>query len=276
MARRLKDMDIEEVSLVEAGAVRKKFYIKKRRDLMDLLEILKEVLGEDTELTDEEIAKIKALGEDNSKGITDALNLFKDYVDQFPPELAEALTALVKSACYGYPVEDPQEIDVLAEMLDVEKAKGWLDKATVAKLKKIIDTLTNMVTVKEGDFKKKTNVDPDKLSPEVVARLEKLDALEEAELKKEKDDKDKVITDLVESVKTMNDNITKLAKGKPISKQLKDEPDPDDDDNDPDPKTVLTKAQFQKLDKEARKIAVKEGRYDLFPSMSLISSQQKE
>lgn len=271
MARRLKDMDIDEISLVESGAVRKKFYIKKRETIMKLVELLKEVLGEDTELTDEEIAKIEGLGEENSKGISDALNLFKDYTDVFPPELEKALTALVKSACYGYPMEEPTQIDVLAELLDVEKAKGWLDKATTAKLKKIIETLQNMVTVKEGDFKKQIKVDPDKLPAEVVTQLQELQVFKEAQLKTEQDKKDKVITDLKDEITKLADTVNKMAKGEPLSKQLDDDPDPKDD---PDTKTVLTKAQFEKLDKEARKLAVDEGRYDLFPSLGIVSNSK--
>jgi len=268
-ARRLSEMDIDEISLVEAGAVRKKFYIKKRRNLMELIEMLKEVLGEDTTLTDEEIAKVKALGDEDSKGIVDALNLFKDYTDAFPPELKDALTALVKSACYGYPVEEAAQVDVLADLLDVEKAKEWLGKGTVTKLKKIIQTLQDMVAEKEGTVKKNIT-DADKLSPEVLAQLEELQTIKAAALAKAAADKDKVITDLVDTVKTLNDTVTKMAKGEPITKQLPDDPDPNDSKS---TTTLLTKAQYEKLSKEERKLAVEEGRYDAWQSIRLVSKQ---
>lgn len=270
MARRLKDMNIEAIALVEAGAVRKKFYIKKEK-IMDLIEVLKPLLGEDTTLTDEEIAKVGSLGEENSKGIEDALNIFKDYDDVLPPELKKALIALVKSACYGFPVEETKEVDVLAGLLDVEKAKGWLDKGTSAKLKKIIATLQSMVTEKEDTFKKTTKVeDPSKLTPEVLAQLEELQVFKDKAAAAAQADKDKVITDILATQKKQTELLEKIAKGEPITKQIEGEPDPKDVKKD---KTVmLTKAEYEKLDKEGRRLAEKEGRYDAFASFAVVSS----
>ena len=61
MPRKLKEIEADEVSLVDKAANKTKFFILKRSKLMDeFIKILKQWFGEDV-LTDEEIAKAKEL-----------------------------------------------------------------------------------------------------------------------------------------------------------------------------------------------------------------------
>jgi len=170
MARKLKDLDIEEISLVDAGAVRKTFYIKKqRRSLMDLIDILKDMLGPDTELSDDEVKKAKELTEDAAKAIAGALKILNKYKDDMPDDVLAAIKTLAKYASYGYPAKKSADVDFVVELTDIEKAGARLSKATIEELKKAIEILRGIIGEREENLKKGASIDLDKLPPELKA-----------------------------------------------------------------------------------------------------------
>jgi len=73
--RRLYDLDISEVSIVDFGANKKKKYnfLKRSNKMKELLEVLKKILG-DEEINDESVEKIKGLPEDNVESLRKALD----------------------------------------------------------------------------------------------------------------------------------------------------------------------------------------------------------
>lgn len=268
MPRPLKDIDVDEISLVDAGAVRKKFYIKKRRSLMDLIELLKDFLGEDTELTDEEIEKAGKLSEEAAKAISSAVSALNKFKDDFPPEILSALKTLTKFASYGYPAKKAEEVDFLKEMVDLEKAGARLSKATIEDLKKVAAIVEKLIGASEDKVKKAAGdkVDIDKLPDTVVARLEKLDRIEAEAVEKKQKEKDKEFTDMKKDV----DMLKKIAKGEPVSKQLDEEEEDDDKDKDKDKKkdkTTFTKAEIAKMDLAEKRKYADQGLIDLWPSI---------
>lgn len=275
MARKLKDIDVDEISLVDAGAVRKKFFIKKRRSLMDLIEILKDFLGEDTELTEDELKKAKNLSDKAAKAISSALNMLNKYKDDMPSDVLTAIKTLGKYASYGYPAQKAEEVDILGEMTNVEKAGARLSKATIEQLKKIAEIINGLIGAAEDKVKKAAgDIDTDKLPDHIVAKLEKLQKIEEAEDLKKQQEKDKIITDLLAEVKNQGDLIKKMAKGEPISKQLEDDPESDELGEEDKAKakvkkmkTKFTKEELAAMPLEEKRKYADAGVLDLWPSI---------
>jgi len=223
-ARKLKDIDVEEISLVDSAATFKKFFITKRRNEMKKFkEILAKFFGD--KLEEEAITKAEGIDEDAQKAIGDALNIFEEYKDDFTPDVLGAIMTVAKLALT--PEEKVEEPDFVAELTSLEKAGARLSKATIAQLKKIGEIVAGMIGAAEKALNKGGD-DDDELSPEMVAKLEKLKAYEDAEIEAEKQadldakkDTDKKIDDLTKEIE-------KLKKQKIKKKGL----DSDDDDDD--------------------------------------------
>jgi hypothetical protein len=227
---KLKDIEVEEISLVDSAATFKKFFITKRsKSMKKFLEILKSFFGD--ELKEEDITKAKEIEEDTQETIGDALTLFDEYHDDFPPDALDALKTVVKMAIT--PAEKVKEPDFVAELTNLEKAGARLSKATIAQLKKIGEIVAAMVGAAEKALGKSTD-DEDELSPEMLEKLEKLKAYEdaEAELKKQKAEDYKKDTD--KKIEDLEKKIEKIEKKKPVKKGLEGQESDDDDDDDDD------------------------------------------
>jgi len=219
--RRLFDLDIEEVSIVDFGANKKtKFHILKRsKKMKELLEILKKILGDET-VDDNSVEKIKALPEEKVEEIRKALEEVEGYRDAFGPTLDEAFLSLAKSATYDYP-----EKESALDFEDVEKAGASLSKATIEQLKKIQEIIVKLIGEKTEKFKGK---DGEKLSDDIVKRLERLDELEKADkerVKKENEEKQKQKD---EDFKNLKQDVEDLKKVKGTKKSIEG-PDKDAD-----------------------------------------------
>jgi len=265
MPKKLEDIDIDEVSLVDAGAVRKTFYIKKRRAIMDLVQILKDLLGPETELSEEEIEKAKGLTEQAAKAISGALAILNKYKDDMPDDVLKAIKTLAKYSSYGYPAKKSAEVDFLAELTDVEKARTKLDGATTEELKKATEILKGFIEEREESLRKSTSIDLDKLSPELRARLERLQRWEQEQVRKQKEAEEREREELKKQIKELTDTVKKLARGEPVSKQLDDDGDDDEPGSEDKP---LTKAKLATMSTaDIRKLADK-GVIDLWPSLT--------
>ena len=224
MARKLKDIEVDEISLVDAAATRKTFFIKKqkeRKSMDKLIELLKAFFGED--FTDEDIAKAKEIPEGIQKEFHDALNILNEYKEDFPQDILGALTIVAKRAATGQVEKEVEkEIDILAEMIDAEKAGAKLSKATLEQLKKIHAIIEGMIGMKEKGLKKEGD---EKLTPETIARLEKLEAMEKAEAERKEKEKSDKEQKLQEEIDNLKKEVEKLGKTKGTKKSLTEEPE---------------------------------------------------
>jgi len=230
MARKLKDVLIEEITICDEPANRKKFYILKQRrlNMEELLENLKKILGDET-VDESSVAKIKALPEEKIEEIRKALEEVDGYQENFPPALNEAFLSLVKSATYEYP-----EKESALDFEDVEKAGASLSKATIAQLKKIQEIIEKLIGEKTKKF-----IDKDgnklELPEDVLRQLEELDELKKADkerVKKEKEDTEKKEK---EDIKTLKEDVEKLKKAKGIKKSIEGQDNDADDGDEEDP-----------------------------------------
>jgi len=230
MARKLKDMDIEAIALVDKAANRKKFYIIKRNKpketkTMDIAKILKAFFGADA-VKEETITKAQELPEAKVQAIGEALEVFTKYDhDEFPEDLIEASRNLANEAL------SPVQIDKEAELSDeqiIEKAGAALSKATRAQLERIKAIVDKMLEAKE----KKAAADHKDLPEDVVRKLAELDELKEANEKAElakKEEKEKARDTEIEELKKQLTTITEKLKERGVKKGLTDDDLEDDD-----------------------------------------------
>ena len=227
MARKLFNIEPGEISLVDRAANKKKFLIKKnqeRKIMKTFIEKLKKYLGEDHQLTDEQIAKAESFEPKKVTELGDALDTFQSYQDELADDLLEATYPIFKAL-----IREEQEVveldtEGLVTLL-TEKAGATFSKVNKADLERIKAIVDKMLKVKA----EKIAGDNKDLSEDVLAKLEKLEQLEAEEVERlatEKADKEKKRDEAFEE---MQKKIEKL-EGKPRgdSKQIKGEDPPGD------------------------------------------------
>lgn len=241
MPRKLIDIDVDEITLANATANRKQFFIKKSKEkIMDkFIDILKGfcVDEDDDELTKEEIAKAEALGKEPMAVIENALNTFEEYRESMPDDLLAATRILVKQASI---------VDVPISKEALEKAGAALSKANKAALTKVLDflkggssaiaSLQTLLGLKVEKAEPVVNDDGEKLSDETIAKLEELEQFKKAEterIEKEAEVEKKKIAD---DKKELEDRIEALEKQKGIKKSIDQKGDEGDDKNKKDVK----------------------------------------
>lgn len=196
MARKLFDIEIDEITLCKSPSTRKKFFIKKmeKKPMKEFIEELKKFMAEDDEdienaLTKEQIAKAERIGEKEAKALKEALESVSQYDGDIPDDIEGAILTLVEKASYDYPVVEEE----------LGKAGAKLSKTTQAQIKMALDHIKDgpkaidiLKTLLGQEVKKKKEDGDEKLSPETVARLERLDEFEKNEKERvEKEEKEK-------------------------------------------------------------------------------------
>ena len=131
--RRLKDLDVEEISIVDKAANKHRFAIVKRDAALS--ELLKPFADEDLE------ALIKANDPKAMKALREALKLLGTYVEGFPEDVAAAVKTLAAFAApadgadYGYPKKRKGKEDV-GQDAQPEDFDSDTDRATFMKAHK--------------------------------------------------------------------------------------------------------------------------------------------
>lgn len=226
MAKKLKDIEISEISLVTSTASRKKFVILKRRKSMDeLIEQMKTFLGEDA-MTKKVIEKMKELPDKKVEEFKKSLDDLEPYRENFPTSVGEAVNTLLKSASFEYPeIKTVEGLDV--EDI-IEKKGASFSKATVEQLKKIVDIITKLIGEKTQKGK-----DGKELSSDVQAQLDELVVLKRAEKERKEKEELKKEEKAEERIKGLEAEIEKIKETKGIKKSI-DGQDNDDDAGDDD------------------------------------------
>jgi len=187
MPRKLLDIVVDEITLCESAANRKKFFIKKMEDKVEeFIKELKKFQAADEEdgdaekaLTEGEIQKAKELTEEATKAIKGALNILNKYKADMPDDVLKAIQTLTKYASYGYP----------AKKEDIDKAGAKLSKTTRDQIQKVLDfikesprAIAALKALLGQEVQKEEPVDgAEKLSAETVAKLDEYATLKKAE-----------------------------------------------------------------------------------------------
>jgi hypothetical protein len=240
MPRKLENIELDEISLVDAAANRKKFFILKRRESMDeLIKLLKSMMGEDAK--DEELEKAKQLSEEAGKALKGALNILNKYKDDMPDDVVTAIKVLAKYASYGYP-EAKQKSDELSKE-DIEKIGARLSKATLEQLKtakevlaaidlkslKKVSEIIDKLISESSDVAKRADLSA--LPQDVREKVLKAERIEQEGLQKAADERiAAIVKSSVEAlIKPLQETVDKLAKTKGIKKSLDGQVDDDPD-----------------------------------------------
>jgi hypothetical protein len=248
MPRKLLDIEVEEVSIVDHAANRSKFAIIKRRKAMEeeLKQLIKTLNGD--EVTDVDLEKAGKMPEEAAKAIKGALAILSKYKDDFPADVLGAIKVLTKYSSYGYPQKGDDEMS----KEDIEKVGARLSKATLEELKKIssaldgidLKAIKKIREIVDGLIKTSESVEKKKaayegLSEEIRARLLRLDELEAEELKKAEDAKlqELVKAAVAPELKALKEELEKVQKSKGMKKSIDGQDK--DDDKDTDDKKVL-------------------------------------
>ena len=240
--RKIKDLKIKEVSLVDRAANRKKFIICKGTNQMKFYEkivaVLKGLFGEDVlEEADHEI--IKSMSDERGEAVYGALNSFSSYeIDEFPEDIQDGIITLAKFAVLN-PVEKTveKEAEITADLF-IEKAGAVFSKTNLEKLRKMKEMIDSIIGDKE---KVEKSTGEDKLPEEVKVKLRKLEEVERKEeerIRKVQEEKEaaltKTITDLTKKVED-------LLKSRASRQSLTAEDEDDDEET-----TVKKKGDVQK------------------------------
>jgi hypothetical protein len=246
MPRKLSDIEVDEVSLVDAAANRKKFAIIKRRQHMEkeLTELIKAMVDD---VKDEDLEKAKQIPEDAAKALKEALTTLNKYKGDYPDDVLTAIKTLTKYASYGYGYPQKKGEDLSKE--DIEKLGAKLSKATLEQLKmakdiiggldlKSLKKVTEIIDklIQGADIEKSAKYKD--LPEDIRLRLIKQDEDEEARrLKAQQDSLAEIVKTAVDTaIKPVRDEVAELKKSKGIKKSVDGQDNVDDADQDQDKK----------------------------------------
>ena len=228
MPRELMDIDVDEISLVDVPAIRKKFLIVKKDkndmqktsdkdqdnsdienlikegklEMNELIEIYKKLTDDEEDFSEKEIELLKKLSPEAANAIKGALNILNKFKGDFSKELKDAVAVLAKYVTKPYPYPYPAK----KSDEDLEKAGKKISKDTLNAIKKAINILSD--ALKKGDDTKKAIT----LLSNLLSEEEKK-ALKKADLEKELSDKEKEREEKFDSaIKEATETIEKLGK----------------------------------------------------------------
>lgn len=154
-ARKLVDLSIDEVSLVDLPANRRKFLVIKSEAFMDeLLEKLSKMI----ETPEGAVERLKGLDAQTLDAIKSAVSVLEKVFDDLPDDLKEAVRVLMKYAVYGYGYPPPAAEPAKA---DEKKAE---DDAAISKrideVAKSVEALSEMVSKQISELETKIKAIP--------------------------------------------------------------------------------------------------------------------
>jgi len=236
MARKLKNIKVEEVSLVNRPANMRKFLIIKGEVMDKFIELLKKYCVDQkgkpiSDLDYEKIAKMDISAETIAE-LTKSIESLSEYQSDTPYEMIESITGIVKHAVFvSKSIEKDDSIDDLVAKL--EKSGQKFSRETKAKLKSLRDEIDSLIP-KDDDEEKN---DEKKVEKETGPDIQKMFTESLSPIIKS-------ITELTESFTKVNGRVLELEKGDTESKQIKKETRKPFNKETDDPYETITKAWF--------------------------------
>ena len=220
MTKKLSEIEIDEISLVDLPAIRKKFVIiknEKSRQVIkmdELIKIFKAVNGLE-ELSKEQEAALKALSEDEVKKYSGALEVLSKYKDELPKDLNKELSVLAK---FGV-----REIKVVKETEeDLEKAGKKLSKDTLDIIGHAVKQLSGFTDAIDSLSKLLPSEDTEKMATEKAEKEKVENKINEAVTKAAEETKEE-LTKKDKSIKDLEEKVSKLEVEKGGKKSLEEE-----------------------------------------------------
>jgi DNA repair exonuclease SbcCD ATPase subunit len=154
-ARKLVDLSIDEVSLVDLPANRRKFLVIKSEAFMD--ELLKQ-LEKMIETPEGAVERLKGLDAQTLEAIKSAVTTLEKVFDDLPDDIKEAVRVLTKYAVYGYGYPPPAP----AEPATAEEKKSDDDAVSkrIDEVVKSIEALSESVNKRLEELDSKIKAIP--------------------------------------------------------------------------------------------------------------------
>jgi hypothetical protein len=251
MPRELVNIEVNEISLVDIPAIKRKFLIvKKGKDMQkstdkdqdnsdienlikkgelkmkELIEFYKNLTGDNVDFNEPQLEFLKKLTDESVKDIKDAISTLNKYKGDFSKDLQDAVSMLAKWATKPYPYPYPAK----KSDEDIAKAGAKFSKDTIDALKKVIEDLITILPENERWNLKKSEEtagkDTDVKIKDAIEKVEKQTAETTSKLEAKLGEKDKSISELTKRLDT-------LEKVKGIKKQIEGQ-DLGDGDGDED------------------------------------------
>ncbi len=233
MSDKLIDINIDEISLVDFAANRKKFLIIKNMNtrtpfamqdgsgiigernkvMKELRKLFKDYFGDEFEKEEFEKFEKAELKSDILNAIKGALKLVVKYKGDFPDDLKKAVGVLAKYASYGYGTTEKRGDDFEKALKDaLEKSGAKLSKSTIEQITKTIEILSKLIGL---EIKKKTDVE---LIQEQIDSLKK--SIEDAVKKKDEDEVGTETEKLTETIDALKKRLETVEKSKGVKKSF--------------------------------------------------------
>ena len=243
-AKQLSNLEIDEISLVDVPAIRKKFVIIKSgkkfgknqdnfhkknekevtKMLEKLIEIFKKVNGLE-EISDEQMEVLKALSEDDMKKYSESLEVIEKYKGELPDDLNKELSELAK---FGVREIAKKEEDKKEEE-DLEKAGKKLSKDTLNVIASAVKELGGIAKTVEDLANLLPKEDTEKMAAEKKAKEDEDSKIAKA-IEKVKEELKEEITKKDESIEKLTEKVEELEKTSAGKQSLEEEGSDDDDE----------------------------------------------
>jgi len=210
-ARLLKKIEVDEISLVERPATRRKFLvIKEDNTVKELIELLKEFVPE-SEDADYDVIEKADMKPATLKAIKGALSILLAYKSDMPSDLISAIGVLAKHAIGSpYPRPYKKSEETLEELVaQIEKSGRRLSADMVDKLREITTSLNSLIPKDDQETEEKKVAEKDKVKKDdsQVSDIQKI--------------VDSIKTDFQGEFTKLGERLLTLEKGDKDSKQLK-------------------------------------------------------
>ena len=220
MANELKDIEPDEISLVDFAATRKKFLIikngkdthkslalqgdfgiaikKRTKQMKELRKLFEDYFGDDFKKEEFEKFEKAEIKTEDLKILKDALGIINKYKNDFPNDLKNAIGVFAKSSIQ----EDEKTTEEVKTDTDfkeaLEKAGATLSKSTMVKLNQAIEILSKLAGIEP-----KQKSDTEMIKDEIAALKKSIEDAGKEEEENEIVKQNKTIEDLKKRLETV-------------------------------------------------------------------------
>ena len=192
MARRLLDLDIQEVSLVDQPANMRRFLVIKRHQENEMDEIQSLIEAFSGKRLDDEIVS-KGLDETSAEALTKQMTLLSEYRDDLPVDVVKAISLICHQAAFGIVKTGDKEEkpdmsveDLVGQVVDAAREKFVeSNQEALSKIETVLTELKETLTATETEVETETEteveteVESDELTIEDILEMvdERIDGI---------------------------------------------------------------------------------------------------
>jgi hypothetical protein len=164
--KELSDLELDEVSLVDMPAIKRKFLIVKKQE-----ENMEE---KDLTLEDVEAEVEKKISDKGINAIKGALKMLDAYKDEMPPKVKDAIQVLAEAAGYGYPEGYGYAKPKKEEKEETKKAGAKFSKEDKEKIRAIAKQVLALIEEDIEESVQKSEPDYSEIAEYVKSKVKEI------------------------------------------------------------------------------------------------------